>query len=107
MLRIGPSDAPLGYLFNFLHHGQVLNYQSAFRPVEDNRLKPGLVSHAAAIAFYAKKGHDIYHFLAGDAQYKESLGTSCDVLFWGAFARKTIAETARQGVRSLKRALNL
>ena len=50
-------------------------YQSGIAYEADNRLKPGLVCHAHAVAYNAAAGHRIYDFLGGEARYKKSLST--------------------------------
>ena len=39
------GDQTVGVVYNFVHNGSVLNYQSGFLYESDGRLKPGLVSH--------------------------------------------------------------
>ena len=39
----------------------------------DNRLKPGLLSHAMAIQFFSDQGFKEYNFMGGDSQYKRQL----------------------------------
>ena len=73
MLRIHAGDREIGYLYNFAADGWVMAYQAGLTPPPDNRWKPGLVCHAAAIAFCLERGDRIYDFLAGPARYKSSL----------------------------------
>lgn len=81
LIEIRSEEAPLGYLYNFLHRGAALSYQSGFRYDEDNRLKPGLVCHALTAQDYLDRGLDRYSFLAGDSRYKRSLATGADKLY--------------------------
>lgn len=74
MVRISAGDVPIGYLYNFLYRGRVYYYFSGFRYEADNRLKPGLVSHALCIERHLARGMDVYDFMAGDNRYKTSLG---------------------------------
>lgn len=83
LLRVDAGDTRLGLLINFCHQGTVANYQCAFASFpKDNKLKPGHVSHALAIDHYSRSGHQIYHFLGGDQQYKKSLSTDTDHMIW-------------------------
>lgn len=83
LLHVDAGDTPLGLLINFCHRGTVANYQCAFAPFpDDNKLKPGHVSHALAVDHYSANGHQIYHFLGGDQQYKKSLSTDTDQMIW-------------------------
>ncbi|MBN1611289.1 MAG: GNAT family N-acetyltransferase [Polyangiaceae bacterium] len=73
-VRAGPNI--LGYLYSFVHRSRVLCYQCGFDyglGVPHNR--PGLVAHAKAVEFNLQLPHRVYDFLAGDARYKEELGT--------------------------------
>lgn len=83
LLRIDAGDTRLGLLINLCHRGTVANYQCAFAPFpKDNKLKPGHVSHALAVDHYSQTGHQVYHFLGGDQQYKKSLSTNTDNMIW-------------------------
>lgn len=73
LLRIAAGEDDIGYLYNFAADGWVMAYQSGLTRPPDNRWKPGLVSHAAAIAFCLERGDRWYDFLAGPARYKTSL----------------------------------
>ena len=74
LLRVSAGDEPIGYLYNFVHRGTVYFYLSALRYEADNRLKPGLVTHALAIQHYVDRGLATYDFMAGASRYKASLG---------------------------------
>lgn len=74
LLRISAGGEEIGYLYNFVHDGRVLSYQSGFHYEADPRLKPGLVSHTLCIGRHLDEGAQCYDFLAGDARYKASLG---------------------------------
>jgi CelD/BcsL family acetyltransferase involved in cellulose biosynthesis len=51
-------------------------YQSGFIEVDDNRLKPGLSTHAACMQECMNRGFLAYNFLAGEARYKRELANS-------------------------------
>lgn len=74
LLRVRAGETPVGWLYNFCHQGRALYYLGGFAFEEDNRLKPGLVTHALAIAHYLKGGFQAYDFMGGDMRYKFSLG---------------------------------
>ncbi|MHB1203965.1 MAG: GNAT family N-acetyltransferase [Rhodospirillaceae bacterium] len=82
LLRITAGPRTIGVLLNFVHGGHVYAYQSGFAYEADNRLKPGLVSHVMAIADSARLGRTAYHFMAGEARYKDSLATGAESLTW-------------------------
>lgn len=73
LLRVSAGEQDIGYLYNLTAGGWTMAYQSGLAPAADNRWKPGLVCHAAAIGFGLERGDDAYDFLAGPARYKASL----------------------------------
>lgn len=81
-LEIQSGSKTIGFLVNFHHNGTISNYQCAFESFPDNRLKPGLVAHTHMICIYGSQNHQIYHLLAGDQQYKRSLATNTEDLYW-------------------------
>lgn len=74
MLRASAGDYAFGWLYNFVHRGAVLFYLSGFRAEQDNRLKPGLVTHALAVERHLQAGAHVYDFMGGTNRYKSSLG---------------------------------
>ncbi|HXI86191.1 MAG TPA: GNAT family N-acetyltransferase [Parvularculaceae bacterium] len=74
LLTLSAGDEALACLYNLAFDGCIYNYQSGFKFEEDNRLKPGLLTHAMAADFYMARGYRRYDFLAGDAPYKTRLG---------------------------------
>ncbi|MBX3158003.1 MAG: GNAT family N-acetyltransferase [Deltaproteobacteria bacterium] len=82
LVRVRGADRTIGCLYNFVHAGRVLQYQTGFAMYDDNAQKPGYVAHAAAIAHSAASGLDVYDFLAGEMRYKKSLSTDADALVW-------------------------
>lgn len=90
LLRIAAGDRVLGYLYNFCRAGVVSSYQSGFDD-EDSALRPGYVSHALAIAHYAKAGFTCYDFLAGSNRLKETFGRERYELSWCRFRKPKAA----------------
>jgi len=74
MLRASAGGEGFGWLYNFVSRGRVLFYLSGFRAEDDNRLKPGLVSHALAVERHLHSGAQVYDFMGGTNRYKTSLG---------------------------------
>ena len=74
LLRASAGDEAFGWLYNFVSHGRVLFYLSGFRAEDDNRLKPGLVTHALAVERHLRAGRDVYDFMGGANRYKTNLG---------------------------------
>lgn len=82
ILRISAGARTIGMLLNLVHDGEAANYIAAFVRETDNRLKPGLVSHALAIEHHLARGSRVYDLLAGSARYKESLATRREEMVW-------------------------
>lgn len=82
LARLKAGEWTLGALYNFRYRGRIYNYQTGIRYDADNRLKPGLMCHAEAVAFNAANGETSYEFLAGNSRYKSSLATGRRRLTW-------------------------
>jgi CelD/BcsL family acetyltransferase involved in cellulose biosynthesis len=76
------GERTIGVLYNFVHDGWVLNYQSGFLYENDGRLKPGFVSHVLSTEDSILRGERGYDFLAGSAQHKPRLANAEYVLKW-------------------------
>lgn len=74
IVRVRAGDKTIGYLYNFLFKGRVYYYMGGFVYHEDNKLRPGMVTHSEAIQHYAKQNDlEYYDFLAGNQSYKKRL----------------------------------
>jgi len=82
VLKIRNSSKTIGILYCFVYHGDVLFYQSGFNYESENVYRPGLVSHYYAVLHNAAKGMKTYDFLAGEAEYKKSLSTDTNSMYW-------------------------
>jgi CelD/BcsL family acetyltransferase involved in cellulose biosynthesis len=87
ILRISAGHHELGYLYNFVYRDRVYSYQSGFQFGPDGRHKPGLVAHTLAVRHYASGDPRLrkYSFLAGATQYKATLSTGSEELYWYAY----------------------
>lgn len=100
LLRISVGDTELGYLYNFVHRGRVVFYQSGFRTgLLDKQDRPGLVCHALAIEHNAQNGQQIYDFTAGDYRYKSSLATGREPQGTHVFQRDGVLPRLEVGLR--------
>ena len=74
LLRLMAGPDEVGYLYNFVHGGQVLAYQSGFHfGLTERNHHPGLVIHALAVQRALDAGLDGYDFLAGEARHKQQM----------------------------------
>jgi len=114
LLALRAGDEDLGYLYNLVADGRVLFYQCGIPRLADNRIKPGLMAHTAAIRHNAARGNAIYDFLGGDTRYKQSLATvgaetspnaSTD-LAWFTLQQPRLVLRAESMARSLKHRLS-
>lgn len=81
LLRLRAGETTVGVLYNFRLRGRVSAYQSGFVP-GGGSARPGLSSHAAAVAHAVARGDGMYDFLAGADRYKLSLARETAPLFW-------------------------
>jgi hypothetical protein len=99
LVRVRAGTTTLGCLYNFVHRGRVLQYQSGLATFANRHIKPGFLAHAAAIEQAAAEGHAIYDFLAGDRRYKRSLATDASSLVWARLQRMRIRFLVEDRVR--------
>nr|WP_136251722.1 GNAT family N-acetyltransferase [Ningiella ruwaisensis] len=85
IIRIDVGEAPIAYLYNFIYQSRVYFYLSALKFESDNKLKPGLLSHALCIQEYMDKGLDLYDFMGGGESYKDRLANHHDEFYRVAF----------------------
>jgi len=82
LCRLSAGGRDFGYLYNFVWRGRVLNYQSGFAYEDDNRIKPGFVSHVLAIEDALARGEEAYDFMAGPAGHKIHLANAQASMNW-------------------------
>lgn len=102
ILRVSAGSLLLGYLYNFIYRDRVLNYQSGFDYSLNPKLKPGLVSHCAAIEHWLDLGAEAYDFLAGDSQYKRSLSNRSTQMSWWIIQKPLMRFRVENKLRNLK-----
>ncbi|UGY17334.1 GNAT family N-acetyltransferase [Bradyrhizobium septentrionale] len=99
------GNQTIGVLYNFVHDGRVLNYQSGFLYESDSRIKPGLVSHVLAIEESIARGERGYDFLAGGAGHKSHLANREYAMKWIAMGRDSPERHIEAKLRDAKRML--
>jgi len=82
LCRLSAGGKDFGYLYNYVWRGRVFNYQSGFAYEDDNRIKPGLVSHVLAIEDALARGEESYDFMAGSAGHKIHLANAETPMNW-------------------------
>ncbi|MGI9508592.1 MAG: GNAT family N-acetyltransferase, partial [Geminicoccaceae bacterium] len=105
LVGISVADEPIGYLYNFIDRNRVYYYFSGFHFEADNRLKPGLVSHALCIERHCALGMDIYDFMGGEQRYKLELGQPGPEIVSLAVQRPNWMLAAERPLRKLKQAI--
>lgn len=70
------DDIALGHVYLLTQGDKWIFYLSALNFNDDNRIKVGLVIHSLIIEQAIKQGVTVYDFLAGEAQYKNSLSNA-------------------------------
>jgi CelD/BcsL family acetyltransferase involved in cellulose biosynthesis len=101
LIRVSAGGRVAGYLYNFVHGGWVVAYQSGFDFGPDaDTLRPGLVCHLLAIRHYQRTGAHRYDFLGGEARYKRSLANADIPLLWLDVRHKLPWQSRRQPVSS-------
>ena len=103
--RTTAGDQTIGVLYNFVHDGRVLNYQSGFLYERDRRLKPGLISHVLSIEDSIARGERGYDFLAGSAGHKSHLANAEHAMKWIAIGRDSPERRIETKLRRAKRLL--
>jgi CelD/BcsL family acetyltransferase involved in cellulose biosynthesis len=100
LLRIRVGDNTLGYLYDFIHNGSVMQYQLGidYEQFGGSRT-PGLVAIRLAIERAAAQGHNRYSFLAGDVDYKKRMATTSDRMFWSIVRRDRIQFRLEESLR--------
>ena len=104
LLRVTVAKKPIGYLYNFKHGGRIYSYQSGFDDV-DRKRRPGVVSHALAIAHNAAAGAAVYDFLAGENQLKASFATDRYELTWQIVRQPRLKYRLESAARRAKQRL--
>src|SRR5579859_71935 len=100
IFRLKYGETTVGCLFSFVDkHGRVMFYKCGLPLFDDNKLKPGLVTHAVCMEECKLRGLRVYDFLAGDAIYKDQLSNVDEKLIWataGRGPRAWLIDTAKQ-----------
>lgn len=105
LCRVSAGEAVIGYLYNFVHRGRVMNYQGGFAYEADNRLKPGLVAHVLAIEDTLTRGEDCYDFMSTPAGHKPLLSNTEQPMNWIALGPDRLSRQIDTRLRRVKAGL--
>ncbi len=100
---VSANGEAVGVLYQLLWRGTVFNYQTGFKPFDDNRIKRGLLAHVLSAEAQLAAGGKAYDLLAGEGGYKSRLASPTRRLASLEFERKTIGATGRRIARMAKR----
>jgi CelD/BcsL family acetyltransferase involved in cellulose biosynthesis len=103
LLRASAGDLVIGYLYNFRLGSHVYAYQSGFA-YDERAARPGVVAHALAIREAYRSGAEVYDFMAGRNQLKESFSTGCEPMLWQVIQQPRLAFRLEHFGRSAKHA---
>jgi hypothetical protein len=90
LFRTRSASGTIGCLYSFIEQGRVLCYQSGLATVDDNKLRPGLISDALCMQYCTERGLTEYNFLSGDSRYKRELATVEQELVWASARRRRL-----------------
>ncbi len=108
IIKVHISGKTICYLYNLIYKETVYFYLSGIEYSNDNRYKPGLLSHSLAISHYASLGYKKYDFMGGEGRYKNSLSNKKSAMIISNFRRKTLPFLTSHFLRKAKTAsLNL
>ena len=102
IMKIEINDKPICYLYNLIYRNTVYFYLSGIEYSDDNKLKPGLLSHSLAISHYAKLAYEKYDFMGGEGRYKDSLSDSKGSMIISNFRRKSLPFILSRSIRKAK-----
>jgi len=102
VLKISAGEKLVGYLYNHVYNGCVYFYQCGFQYYEDNKARPGLVTHALAIVYNANKKNTIYDFGAGEDRYKKSLSNGNNSIVWVRLLKPTVKMQIFKVLKTMK-----
>lgn len=105
LCRVSVGGQPIGFLYNFVHRGRVMNYQGGFAYEQDKRLKPGLVSHVLAIEDTLARGERCYDFMSTPAGHKPLLSNAEHPMNWIALGPDRLSRQIDARLRRVKAGL--
>jgi hypothetical protein len=102
-IRAGSTD--IAYLHVFSTGKQAYFNLSGINYNVASTFKPGMLAHWMVIQHYLENGFDIYDFMVGTNQYKQSLSTATEDLHFFSIRKSNLAFKLEGFLRRFKRAL--
>jgi hypothetical protein len=99
LARVRNTEQTIGCVYGFVEHNRMLMYQTGFADFEDDKLKPGLVSHAMVMQHCLDAGMDEYDFLYGDVRYKRDLSNTTRELVYAVLSKRTLKQALLRRAR--------
>jgi len=91
-----------GVLYCLTDNTSVNFYLSALNPQADNKLKTGWLLHYKMLEWLMEQPYQYYDFLAGEARYKQSLGTEQTRYYYDVYDAPTWLNRLKYGARKVK-----
>lgn len=107
VLSVSTPNTVLGYLYSFIYNNRVYFYQSGLNYLPGNVYRPGLVSHYYSILYNAEAGKSVYDFMAGEADYKTSMATGTEDVYWVRVFRSRLVFLSWRCYTALKNQVKL
>jgi CelD/BcsL family acetyltransferase involved in cellulose biosynthesis len=103
LYRVRGAAGTVGCLYGYVEQRRLMIYQSGFAAFPgDNRIKPGLVTHAMCMQSALEAGFDEYDLLAGDQRYKRELAATERQLVWARVVRRRPRPLAIAGISQVR-----
>jgi CelD/BcsL family acetyltransferase involved in cellulose biosynthesis len=106
LVEVLAGQKAVGLIYSLTHGQRAFFYQSGLSYDADNRLKPGLVTLAAAVEQALSRGFEEFDLLAGESRYKWSLASQSRELAWIRIEqlnpRMRLARTLHSALRRIR-----
>ncbi len=102
VLELQVASETIATLYNFIFNNKVYFYLGAAKPEANKQLKPGLLCHFLAIAYYQERSFDYYDFMGGEARYKQQLAKKQQQLVEITFQRPLLRFRIERFARDIK-----
>jgi Acetyltransferase (GNAT) domain len=111
LFRARSPAETIGCLYSFVERENVLSYQLGLARFQDNKMKPGFVTHTLCMQSSYDRGLRDYNFLAGATPWKRELATTERQLVWGVASRRrlklVVADALNMGKRLTDRLISV